>query len=128
VDLVETTIDLEAAQRNEYLINSEIDAELGTLKTDLLEMEEAIEQAKDEANEALGVEAKLDRNKQFGHHLVISTKDEKTLRSSDTKYIPLQTATGKHRYTTTDFQELSDDYKEISGKYEAKQNHLVEQV
>jgi DNA mismatch repair ATPase MutS len=86
-----------------------------------------VEATAQEINSDFGIEAKLEKNKQLGYHLQISTKEEKNIRSSKT-YTSLGTVQAKVKFTTKELEELSKEYREVAGKYDAKQSTLVEQV
>ncbi|KAL0480561.1 DNA mismatch repair protein Msh2 [Acrasis kona] len=125
-DLVETTIDLKAAQNNEYLINADIDQELKELKIERDSIQSEIESTYERINKQFNIDAKLEKNKQLGYHMQISSKDEKNMRGGS-NYISLGTIQSKVKFTTSELQELSNEYKITSEKYDAKQSSLVEQ-
>jgi DNA mismatch repair protein MSH2 len=126
-DLVESTIDLKAAEEHEYIINAEIDEELRELKEERDEILESINEVAESINSEFGVEAKLEKNKQLGYHMQISSKEEKNMRGNKNSYISLGTVQSKVKFTTTALQELSNEYRVSADKYDAKQSSLVEQ-
>ncbi|OON20429.1 MutS domain V protein [Opisthorchis viverrini] len=155
-EMVQSTIDLEMIQRrNEYIIRSDFDDELGELKSKLDKLEESIEdefrgftpytglletllttfipnsvicvQSARKLNLEPGKSVKLDSNEQLGYFMRVTLKEEKTLREFKSFEV-LDAQKGGVRFRNSTMSQLNSSHLEMKQEYAAAQQTIVDEV
>ncbi|KAJ3315920.1 MutS-like protein [Boothiomyces sp. JEL0838] len=137
-NMVETTVDLRAADNHEYLIKADFHDGLKELKG---RMDAVFAQLEPEARKVanrLGVEMdkklKFENNSQFGYHLRLSRtvncvlmKDAAKIRGIK-EYIELRTVKAGVQFTTVALRRLSEDYHDLQKEYGIMQSSIAKEV
>ncbi|KAJ3325179.1 MutS-like protein [Boothiomyces sp. JEL0866] len=130
-NMVETTIDLRAADNHEYLIKADFHEGLKELKS---KMDSVFDQLEPEARKVanrLGVEMdkklKFENNSQFGYHLRLSRTDAAKIRGIK-EYIELRTVKAGVQFTTIALRRLSEDYNDLQKEYGVMQSSIAKEV
>lgn len=125
-NLVETAVDLEAIENHEYLINPDFNEELKELKEKKDEIKESIEALREQAEDELGCDVKLDKTPQSGYFFKVASKDEKKVSSKKKKYtvIDHKSKSGT-KFTSEELREQDAAYSEIYEQYQNKQSELT---
>ncbi|GAA56654.1 DNA mismatch repair protein MSH2 [Clonorchis sinensis] len=131
-EMVQSTIDLEMIQRrNEYIIRSDFDDELGELKSKLDKLEESIEDEFRRSARKLNLEpgksVKLDSNEQLGYFMRVTLKEEKTLRDFKSFEV-LDAQKGGVRFRNSSMSQLNTSHLEMKQEYAAAQQTIVDEV
>lgn len=128
--MVETTIDLEAAQRHEYLIRSDFDEELGDLSNRMQSAFHSIQQHSEQIRAKLGFlkTFALESVPGQGYCFRVSRKDEKELRDSKLTHIVVDSRKDGVKFKTDQLRNLSENYLQLQQDYENKQQELVTSV
>ena len=129
--MVEQTVDLEAAEKGDFLVRPEFDKELEELKSTMNETEEEIQaQSRKVAND-LSIDTsktlKLESNQQFGYYFRVTLKDEKILRNKK-HYTILDSNKNGVRFRNNKLNELNDEYIAIRDKYAGEQKKVVAEI
>ncbi|KAF9432494.1 MutS-like protein, partial [Entomortierella beljakovae] len=130
-ELVETTIDLEAVDRHEYMIKAEFDQGLKKLRS-LMEnvkqtMEREHERVADELNMEVDKKLKMEDHQVYGWCFRLSRNDSSCLRNKSS-YIELTTQKNGVMFTTTKMRAASQSFSETSQEYERTQSSLAKEV
>ncbi|TGZ72290.1 hypothetical protein CRM22_002178 [Opisthorchis felineus] len=131
-EMVQSTLDLEMIQRrNEYIIRSDFDDELGELKSKLDKLEESIEDEFRRSARKLNLEpgksVKLDSNEQLGYFMRVTLKEEKTLREFKSFEV-LDAQKGGVRFRNSAMSQLNTSHLEMKQEYAAAQQTIVDEV
>jgi len=125
--MVEQTVDLEAVERHEFLVNPAFDARLAELSAEKKEALREMGSIQRDTADDIGVEVsrvKLNNQSQLGYHLRITRKDEKLIRNNP-RYNALETRKDGVRFTTMQLKVLSRKFSELSREYEEVQRAIV---
>mmetsp|Transcript_48662 Transcript_48662/g.95398 ORF Transcript_48662/g.95398 Transcript_48662/m.95398 type:complete len:948 (-) Transcript_48662:170-3013(-) len=128
--MVEQTVDLDAVDNHEYLINPAFDPRLEELAAAKRDVQDQIDEAVEEVARDLGLDAskvKLNHTPQLGDHFRISRKDEKVLRKK-AKYSSLETRKDGVRFTCPSMKKLSAENTDIKQQYEHVQKEIVDKA
>ncbi|XP_012537376.1 DNA mismatch repair protein Msh2 [Monomorium pharaonis] len=129
--LVEQTVDLDAAEKGEFMVNPRFADDLKTLKDAMVETEEAIQRQLNKAANDLCLEAgktiKLESNQQFGYYFRITLKEEKILRNKK-HYTILDSVKGGVRFRNNKLNELNDDFIDTKNKYLERQKDIIAEI
>ena len=129
--MVEQTVDLEAAEKGDFLVRPEFDKELEELKNTMNETEEKIQAQSSKVANDLSIEAgktlKLESNQQFGYYFRVTLKDEKVLRNKK-HYTILDSNKSGVRFRNNKLNELNDEYIAIRDKYTGEQKKVVTEI
>ncbi|EPY52880.1 MutS protein 2 [Schizosaccharomyces cryophilus OY26] len=132
IELVETTIDLEALDAHKYIIRAEFDEELLDLRQRLEELENSIF---DEHKQA-GVDLQQDTEKKLHleqHHLYgwclrLTRAEAGCLRGRSSRYSELSTQKNGVYFTTKRLHNLNSTYMDYQKSYRYHQNGLAREV
>lgn len=125
--MVEQTIDLDAVNEHEYLINPAFDKRLEDLKVQRDRLNKAIQEHLEESARSLDLDlakVKLSSAPLLGEHFRISRKDEKVLRGNS-KFMTLDTRKDGVRFTTIKMKKYSKESAELKQQYEEVQKEIV---
>ncbi|XP_020288290.1 DNA mismatch repair protein Msh2 [Pseudomyrmex gracilis] len=129
--LVEQTIDLDAAEKGDFMINPGFSDDFKGLKDSMDEMEEIIQKQLGKVADDLCLEAgkviKLESNQQFGYYFRITLKEEKVLRNKKHYTILDSNKTGV-RFRNSKLYELNEDFIAIRHKYMEKQKDVIGEI
>ncbi|XP_076230523.1 DNA mismatch repair protein spel1 isoform X2 [Nomia melanderi] len=129
--MAEQTIDLEAAEKGDFLVRPEFDDELKELKSTMDEIEEKIKAQLGKVAADLSIEAgktvKLESNQQLGYYFRVTLKEEKVLRNKK-QYTILDSNKGGVRFRSNKLIDLNDDYIACRDKYTAEQKKVVAEI
>ncbi|KAF8966003.1 MutS-like protein, partial [Entomortierella lignicola] len=130
-DLVETTIDLEAVDRHEYMIKAEFDQSLKILRGKMEDVKETMEKehsrVADELNMEVDKKLKMEDHQVYGWSFRLSRNDSSCLRNKS-NYIELTTQKNGVLFTTTKMRAASQSFSEASQEYERTQSSLAKEV
>ncbi|KAG0211697.1 MutS-like protein [Mortierella sp. GBA30] len=130
-ELVETTIDLEAVDRHEYLIKAEFDQGLKVLRAKMENVKQAMEKehqrVADELNMEVDKKLKMEDHQVYGWSFRLSRNDSSCLRNKSS-YIELTTQKNGVLFTTTKMRSASQAFGEASQEYERTQSSLAKEV
>ncbi|XP_034173132.2 DNA mismatch repair protein spel1 [Osmia lignaria lignaria] len=129
--MVEQTIDLEAAEKGDFLVRSEFDDELKELKSIMDEMEKKLQAQLNKVADDLSIEAgktlKLESNQQFGYYFRVTLKEEKVLRNKK-QYTILDSNKSGVRFRSNKLNELNDEYIATRDRYTIEQKKVVTEI
>ncbi|XP_076658764.1 DNA mismatch repair protein spel1 isoform X1 [Halictus rubicundus] len=129
--MVEQTIDLEAAEKGDFLVRPEFDDELKVLRDTMNEMEEKIQAQLGKVAADLSIDAgktlKLESNQQLGYYFRITLKEEKILRNKK-QYTILDSNKAGVRFRSSRLSDLNDDYIASRDKYTVEQKKVVAEI
>lgn len=153
--MVEQTIDLDAADQGDFFVKPEFDEELKgiphkkmiknkklnviiiflnifiELKSNMQQKEEKMQSALKKAADDLDMEAgksiKLETNAQFGYHFKISLKEEKKVRSNKS-YTILDSLKAGIRFRSQRLNELNEDWLSARASYLEQQKTIVSEI
>lgn len=128
--MVEQTIDLDAVERHEYLINPSFDNRLEDLRDDKERVFNNMKSLQERVADDLGLDpkhVKLNWTAQLGDHFRVSRKDEKKLRGKK-KYTSLETRKDGVRFTSMKMKKLSGEHAGLKEQYEEIQAEIVEKA
>ncbi|KAF9193247.1 MutS-like protein [Haplosporangium sp. Z 11] len=130
-ELVETTIDLDAVDRHEYMIKAEFDQELKILRSKMETVKAAMEKehgrVADELNMEMDKKLKMEDHQVYGWSFRLSRNDSSCLRNKSS-YIELTTQKNGVLFTTTKMRTASQSFGEASQEYERTQSSLAKEV
>lgn len=129
--MIEQTIDLDSAEKGDFLVKAEFDDELKELKNTMNEMETKIQSQLTKVASDLSIEAgkslKLESNQQFGYYFRVTLKEEKVLRNKK-QYIILDSNKSGVRFRSNKLNDLNDNYLSARDKYTMEQKKVVAEI
>ncbi|KAJ3048139.1 MutS-like protein [Rhizophlyctis rosea] len=129
--LVETTIDLENYDDHEVRIRAEFDSGLQDVRDKMDEIrgqfEPIAQKVADKLNFELGKKLKFEHDKQYGHYLRVTRNDSSALRGKS-EYKELVTKKDGVLFTTNKLKDLSDQYAELSERYQRMQQGVTKDI
>ncbi|XP_014488445.1 PREDICTED: DNA mismatch repair protein Msh2 [Dinoponera quadriceps] len=129
--LVEQTIDLDAAEKGDFMVNPGFSEDFKVLKDAMDEIEEVIQQQLGKVADDLDAEAgkaiKLESNQQFGYYFRVTLKEEKILRNKK-HYNILDSNKAGVRFRNGKLNELNDDFIAARNKYMDKQKDVITEI
>ncbi|KAG0330295.1 MutS-like protein [Dissophora globulifera] len=130
-ELVETTIDLEAVDRHEYMIKAEFDQGLKVLQGKMESVKQTMEREHERVADELRMEVdkklKMEDHQVYGWSFRLSRNDSSCLRNKSS-YIELTTQKNGVLFTTTKMRSASQSFSEASQAYERTQSSLAKEV
>lgn len=127
-ELVETTIDLSALQRHEYLVNPNFDDRLKEIRSDLSRLEGEIDEQLEITREELDTpKVTIEDNKQYGRCFRV-VRSSAGLLSGQKKYIELGLNKQGQYFTTRALRSLMDDYGQLKQQYDRAQSSLANEI
>ncbi|CEP00431.1 DNA mismatch repair proteins mutS family domain-containing protein [Plasmodiophora brassicae] len=127
--LIEQSIDLDAVERHEFLINAAFTPELTESKQAKDAITKEIDQIAAETDSHLGMKGKIVANFKdgIGFHLRVSRKDEKLLRGKS-QYQVVETRKDGVRFVTTRMRALNREYATVSSVYSELQSEIAKKL
>ncbi|KAJ3096621.1 MutS-like protein [Phlyctochytrium bullatum] len=130
-DLVETTIDLEAAENHEYMIKGDFDPQLNEVRVAKQKLEKQLIPEATRVADDLGVDLekklKLENNSVYGWHLRLTKSDAARIRGKR-EYIELSTQKAGVLFVTSKLKRLSSEIEELRSQYDSLQSNLVKEI
>lgn len=132
VEMVETTVDLEELDNHRFIIKPEFDDELRELKTGLEQNRDQLDEEHNRVADDLGMgmDSKtlhFENHQVYGYVFRLTRKESGAIRAKK-DYIELSNRNNGCHFTTKLLKELNNDLKELTQKYQRKQNSLVKEV
>ncbi|XP_017799020.1 PREDICTED: DNA mismatch repair protein Msh2-like [Habropoda laboriosa] len=129
--MVEQTIDLDAAERGDFLVQPEFDDTLKELKSTMNEVEEKLQSQLGKVADDLSTEAgkivKLESNQLLGYYFRVTLKEEKVLRNKK-QYTILDSNKSGVRFRSNKLNDLNDEYIAARDKYTVEQKKVVTEI
>ncbi|KAI8812287.1 muts domain V-domain-containing protein [Cladochytrium replicatum] len=130
-ELVETTIDLEALNNHEFLINPDFDPDLEQLKGEMnktfKEIQKQAQKIADDLDYELDKKLKFEKSPQYGYHMRLSRNEAGRIRANSS-YIEIATLKNGVLFTTSKLRSLNGDFESLNEQYEQKQGNVVKEV
>ncbi|TPX77434.1 hypothetical protein CcCBS67573_g01330 [Chytriomyces confervae] len=130
-EMVETTVDIAAAENHEYIIKADFDEQLQVTKSAKDKLEKQLvpeaERVADELNCEYEKKLKLEQHSQHGWHLRLTKTDAAKIRNKR-EYIELTTNKSGTLFTTSKLRRLSSEIDDLRGKYDELQVNLVKEI
>ncbi|KAJ3073864.1 MutS-like protein [Podochytrium sp. JEL0797] len=130
-EMVETTIDIQAAENHEYMIKADFDEQLQATKVTKDELEKQLVPEAERIADALGVEyekkLKLEQHSQYGWHLRLTKVAGGKVRG-ECEFIERAPHKAGGRLTTSTLKRLSADIDDLRAKYDELQVNLVKEI
>ncbi|KAJ8723319.1 hypothetical protein PYW08_003231 [Mythimna loreyi] len=131
LQMIETTVDMDAVDRGDFLVKPSFDEQLQSLSEQLEKMQSSAEKELNKAARDLGLEAgktiKLDSNPQNGFFFRVTLKEEQTLRGNK-KYTIIDAVKGGVRFKTKSLEDITEEYTSIKSTYEKEQDKVVAEI
>ncbi|XP_013173295.1 PREDICTED: DNA mismatch repair protein Msh2 isoform X2 [Papilio xuthus] len=129
--MIETTVDMEAIDRGEYLVKASFDEQLQSLRGELDRLQTAAERQLRAAADTLGLEPgktiKLENNPQNGFYFRITNKEEHAIRGSK-KFTIIDAVKGGVRFKNSALENITDEYVQTKDTYEREQDKVVAEI
>jgi DNA mismatch repair protein MSH2 len=130
-EMIETTVDLEAADAHEFLIKADFHPELKDIRIQMdIALQDMDKEAQDVAND-LGLEygkkLKFEKNQTYGYILRISRNDGGCIRG-DSQYTTLATQKAGILFNTHKLRKTASDQEELSKTYQKIQSNVCKEV
>ncbi|KAH3681089.1 hypothetical protein WICPIJ_007949 [Wickerhamomyces pijperi] len=130
-ELVETTVDLDALDRHEYVIQPSYDPKLQQYRDRLDELKQQIETIHLSVADDLGLDAekklKLESHVNHGWCLRLTRTEERAIRGNK-QYIELQTVKAGVFFTTSELKSASSESFTLTKEYSRQQLALVKEI
>ncbi|KAK9455670.1 muts domain V-domain-containing protein [Dipodascopsis uninucleata] len=131
VELVETTVDLDALDNHEYVIKPEFDRGLQDIHAKLETLRQEIQEEHHHVGDDLGMEPekklKLEQHTTFGWCFRLTRNDASCLRGRR-EYSELSTQKAGIYFTTSQLRDLNSDFVDLTSSYNRMQSGLVKEV
>ncbi|XP_045535961.1 DNA mismatch repair protein Msh2 [Papilio machaon] len=129
--MIETTVDMEAVDRGEYLVKASFDEQLQSLRSELDRLQVAAERQLRAAADSLGLDPgktiKLENNPQNGFYFRITNKEEHAIRGSK-KFTIIDAVKGGVRFKNNSLENITDEYVQTKDTYEREQDKVVAEI
>ncbi|XP_024935873.1 DNA mismatch repair protein Msh2 isoform X2 [Cephus cinctus] len=129
--MVEQTIDLEAAEKGDFLVRPDFDDELKELNVNMEAAEKELGGQLGKVADDLSLEAgktlKLESNQQFGYYFRVTLKEEKILRNKK-NYTVLDSNKSGVRFRNSKLTDINEDYLAARDKYTVQQKSVVDEI
>lgn len=131
LEMVETTMDLEAAESGDFMVKPDFDDDLKALREELDSLERKCRGYLGKAAKDLGLEAdktiKLESSRDLGFHFRITRKEEPALRSRKS-YIVIDTKQNGVRFRSPDLLSANSGYMDTRKAYEEAQQNIAKMI
>ncbi|KAI8619884.1 muts domain V-domain-containing protein [Chytriomyces sp. MP71] len=131
-EMVETTVDIAAAENHEYIIKADFDEQLQVIKAAKAKLEAQIVREAERVAENLDCEydkkLKLEQHSSYGWHLRLTSKDAPKIRNKKSEYEELTTLKSGTLFTTSKLKRLSSEIDDLREKYDEVQVNLVKEI
>ncbi|XP_061714438.1 DNA mismatch repair protein Msh2 [Cydia pomonella] len=129
-EMIETTVDMEAVDRGEFLVNPTFDEQLQALRAELDKLQSAADRELSRAARDLALDAgktvKLETTPN-GFCFRVTMKEEQTLRNNK-KYTIIDAVKGGVRFKTGKLDDLTEEYVQTRTNYEKEQDKVVAEI
>ncbi|RKO91193.1 DNA mismatch repair protein muts, partial [Blyttiomyces helicus] len=129
-DLVESTIDLDAIENNQFMVKPDFDESLlhARQKMDEIfaQMEPEAERVADSLGLQYGQKLKFENSPQYGYHMRVTRADSGAVRNK--KYIELATRNNGILFQTRELQDLSNEFMDLSAEYQRLQANFANEI
>lgn len=130
-EMVETTVDLEALDRHEFIIKPEFDEQLKVIRKRLdkidRDLKEEHRRAGDDLDQELDKKLFLENHRVHGYCFRLTRTEASCIRNKS-NYKEIATQKNGVYFTTNVLMQLRRDYDQQSGNYNRKQSSLVTEV
>ncbi|KAK4937555.1 MSH2 protein [Elasticomyces elasticus] len=130
-EMVETTVDLDALDRHEFIIKPEFDDKLRIIRTKLDKIKEGMEvehrRAGKDLNQDMDKKLFLENHRVHGYCFRLTRNEASCIRNKST-YKEISTQKNGVYFTTTKLQELRREHDQLSTAYNRTQSSLVSEV
>lgn len=131
LEMVETTIDLDALDNHEYIIKSEFDDGLRIIRKKLDKLRYNIEQEHRRAGDDLGLDIEkkliLENHRVHGWCMRLTRNEANAIRGKK-KYLDIAVQKNGQYFTTADLAEMNREFQALSENYNRKQVGLANEV
>lgn len=131
LEMIETTVDLEAVDRGDFLVKPSFDEQLQNLYEQLEQQQSLAERELNKAAKDLGLDAgktiKLENNPQHGFCFRVTLKEEQSLRGNK-KYTIIDAVKAGVRFKTKVLENITDEYTTNKSMYEKEQDKVVAEI
>ncbi|XP_039754899.1 DNA mismatch repair protein Msh2 [Pararge aegeria] len=129
--MIETTVDMDAVDRGDFLVKPSFDEQLQSLAGELEKLQSSAEKELSKAARDLGLDGgktiKLEINPQNGFYFRVTMKEEQSLRGNK-KYTIIDAVKGGVRFKTSALESITDDYLQTKSSYEKEQDKVVTEI
>ncbi|CAL8100976.1 unnamed protein product [Orchesella dallaii] len=130
-EMVSTTLDIEMAEKGDFVVRPDFAESFQTLRSEMDEIEQKMADETYSVARDLGLDAnksiKLESNTQTGHFFRITLKEEKSIRNNPS-YSIIHSTKGGVAFRNTQLERLSDRYRKKHHKYEEDQKEIVRDI
>ena len=130
-ELVESTVDLTAADNHEYVIKPNFSEELleisGQMVTGRKQMQIEAERVARFLNVDFEKKLKFEKSPQYGFHMRLSRADASKIRGN-TSYIELSTIKSGVLFSTESMLRLSNEYRDMEASYHELQSNVAKEI
>nr|XP_032516742.1 DNA mismatch repair protein Msh2 [Danaus plexippus plexippus] len=130
--MIETTIDLEAVDRGDFLVKPSFDEELQVLANDLEKLQNSAEKELNKAARDLDMEAgktiKLENNPQHGFVFRYYILGVEGFLKKDLKYTIVDAIKGGVRFRNSCLGDITENYLQAKAAYEKEQDKVVAEI
>ena len=130
-EMVETTVDLDALDRHEFIIKPEYDEALKVIRKRLDKIQDDMEtehrRAGKDLNQPIDSKLFLDNHRVHGYCFRLTRNEASCIRNKS-QYKEISTQKNGVYFTTSKMQELRRDHDQLSDSYNRKQSSLVADV
>eukprot|EP00051_Salpingoeca_urceolata_P003883 m.61333 g.61333 ORF g.61333 m.61333 type:complete len:926 (+) comp13199_c0_seq2:180-2957(+) len=120
--LIETLVDLELTQNHEFVIKADYSEELQVIREDLDALQAKIPRIHKAVARSLNLDAvkalKMEQDSRVGFFLRVTRKDEKHIRTKQSKYQVLETTKAGVKFTTTELSNINAEFKKKTQQYD----------
>ncbi|XP_038213942.1 DNA mismatch repair protein Msh2 [Zerene cesonia] len=129
--MIETTVDMDAVDRGDFLVKPSFDDQLQTLHEELEKIQASADKELNRAANDLGLDAgktiKLENNPQNGFYFRVTLKEEQALRGNK-KYTIIDAVKSGVRFKTNKLESITEDYVQTRTNYEKEQDKVVAEI
>ncbi|ETI24931.1 DNA mismatch repair protein msh-2 [Cladophialophora carrionii CBS 160.54] len=130
-EMVETTVDLDALDRHEFIIKPEFDEKLKVIRSKLDKIKQSMDaeyrRVGKDLNQELDKKLFLENHRVHGHVFRLTRTEAGCIRNKK-DYKEVSTQKNGVFFTTNTLQELRREHDRLSGSYNHQQNSLVSEV
>eukprot|EP00040_Diaphanoeca_grandis_P044760 m.13470 g.13470 ORF g.13470 m.13470 type:complete len:905 (-) comp9744_c0_seq1:34-2748(-) len=132
IALVDTTVDMEATDNNEYLIRDDYSPKLKELRESMSEEQDKVPAIGQNAANDLGLEfgkaMKLESDSKLGYFFRVTRTHDKILRAQKNAFQTIETQKAGIKFTNKRLKAVNEAYKEFKKEYEREQESVVSEV
>ncbi|XP_026318795.1 DNA mismatch repair protein Msh2 isoform X2 [Hyposmocoma kahamanoa] len=129
--MIETTVDMDAVDRGDFLVKPSFDEQLQNLREQLEELQNSAEKELKKAARDLNLEPgksiKMESNPATGFHFRVTLKGEQSFRDNK-KYTIIDAVKGGVRFKTNALDNINEEYVGTKKTYEKEQDKVVAEI